>query len=111
MRDESGGRTLFGLLGALVDDRLTPSQHEELRRVLEADPEARRTYLEYVDLHLALGKLSRREGGVGPRAGSGARSRGIRLAVGGVLGLAASSLIAATLLIAARGGRTPPRPA
>src|SRR4051794_45828 len=105
MRDESGGQALFGLLGALADDRLEPSQHEELRRILKADPGARRAYLEYVDLHLALGKLSRREPRIAPRVGG----RGRRYAVGVLLGVAASLLIAGTLLVANRGETTPPK--
>ncbi len=49
---------LLDLLSALADGRLTPEQHAALEAALEADPAARKTYFEYLDLHLALGKPS-----------------------------------------------------
>lgn len=47
-RDRSA---LLLLLEALCEERLTPEQHARLDRAVVTDPEARRLYLEYVELH------------------------------------------------------------
>lgn len=44
------------LLSALADGTITPEQHADLERDLEADPASRKAYFEYLDLHLALGR-------------------------------------------------------
>lgn len=115
MRDESAGRELFGILEALGDGRLDPQEHERLQQLLKADSEARRTYLDYIDLHLALGKLMRRERGLPAKSGGQARPAGpsgrrtFRLASWAILGAAAAALLAVTITIAARGpGKAPP---
>jgi hypothetical protein len=46
--------SLHGLLSAVVDDSATAAQVAELARLLAADPEARRFYVRYVDMHAAL---------------------------------------------------------
>ena len=86
---------LLDLLSALADGRLTPEQHAALERALEADPAARKTYFEYLDLHLALGKPST------PAAAPKRRRRWIAAAVG----LAAGALAAFLVL----GGAPPAR--
>lgn len=50
------------LLDALVNQTLTPGQHADLQSVLRDSPEFQRRYLEYMDLHIGLGKLLRSEG-------------------------------------------------
>ncbi len=45
---------LQGLLSALCDGELTEAQHARLEELLRADPECRRLYLEYLDLHARL---------------------------------------------------------
>ncbi|HEX7899776.1 MAG TPA: FecR domain-containing protein [Planctomycetota bacterium] len=74
---------LLDLLSALADGTLTPERHDALERALEADPAARRTYFEYLDLHLALGK---------PSAPAAAPKR--RVWIAAAAGLAAAALLA-----------------
>lgn len=45
---------LLGLVESVVNGMTTPDQHARLQEVLGADPEARRLYFDYLDLHLAL---------------------------------------------------------
>ena len=45
---------LRGLLEALCDDCLSPAQSERLEQLVLADRDARRLYLEYIDLHGTL---------------------------------------------------------
>ncbi len=45
---------LLRLLSALCDSELGDAQHARLGELLEADPECRRQYLEYLDLHARL---------------------------------------------------------
>src|SRR5262249_53149725 len=47
-------RELQRLLSALCDDQLSESQHVRLEDLLRDDPECRRLYLEYVDVHARL---------------------------------------------------------
>jgi hypothetical protein len=42
------------LLSALCDDALGDAEHRRLNELLESDPECRRCYLEYMDLHARL---------------------------------------------------------
>lgn len=49
---------LFDLLSALADGTITPENHALLEKALEGDPSARKTYFEYLDLHLALGRTA-----------------------------------------------------
>jgi ferric-dicitrate binding protein FerR (iron transport regulator) len=44
----------FDLLSTLVQGDITPEQHARLEAILTADPEARRLYFDYLDLHLGL---------------------------------------------------------
>lgn len=53
-------RAVFELLEALCNDRLEPEQHDRLQSILRENPEAQQLYLEYIDTHLALGRLLRR---------------------------------------------------
>lgn len=48
---------LYELAGALCNGTMTPEQHERLQSVLASDPEARRFYFNYLDLHLGLRQL------------------------------------------------------
>jgi hypothetical protein len=99
---------LLGLLDALCNGPLDPEQHDRLGLRLRDDPEARRAYIAYIDLHLGLGKLSRLEGGgrVSPAGDSTSPSRRKWAATRWAgLGVAAALLIAATLAIATRGTR------
>ncbi len=45
---------LFDLLEALLEERAKPEQIEQLQRLLASSPEARRAYVEYLDLHASL---------------------------------------------------------
>src|SRR5262245_58158353 len=45
---------LLRLLAALCDMRLTDAEHTRLEAMLSADPDARRVYLQYVDIHSRL---------------------------------------------------------
>jgi len=45
---------LLRLLSALCDDRLTADEHARLDELLAGDPECRRAYLEYLDVHARL---------------------------------------------------------
>src|SRR5262245_35413428 len=45
---------LMQLLSDLCDGELTEARHARLEQVLNADPECRRQYLEYVDMHARL---------------------------------------------------------
>jgi hypothetical protein len=47
-------RELQRLLSALCDGQLTQPEHTRLEELLEADPECRREYLEYLDVHARL---------------------------------------------------------
>src|SRR5262249_33923167 len=47
-------RELQQLLSALCDGALSAAQHGRLEALLEGDPECRRCYLEYVDMHARL---------------------------------------------------------
>jgi ferric-dicitrate binding protein FerR (iron transport regulator) len=42
------------LLSALCDDALSDAEHRRLEQLLETDPECRRCYLEYMDVHACL---------------------------------------------------------
>jgi hypothetical protein len=46
---------LSRLLSGLVDGRLTPTEQEQLERVLENEAEARLLYMRYIDLEVELG--------------------------------------------------------
>ena len=46
----------FDALSALADGTIDPARHAALEKHLEADPEARQAYFQYLDLHLSLGK-------------------------------------------------------
>jgi ferric-dicitrate binding protein FerR (iron transport regulator) len=76
---------LFDALSALADGTLTPERHAALERALEADPAARKTYFEYLDLHLALGK---------PDKAASPLRRGRRGWIAAAVGLAAAGLLA-----------------
>lgn len=86
---------LFVLFSALADGTLTPEQHAELERALEADPAARKAYFEYLDLHLALGK---------PATSAAAPKRRRLSWIAAAVGLAAAGLVA----FLAFGGAEPP---
>jgi hypothetical protein len=47
-------RELDSLLGKLVDDGLAIADKERLNEILQAEPEARELYHEYLDVHVAL---------------------------------------------------------
>jgi ferric-dicitrate binding protein FerR (iron transport regulator) len=85
---------LFAALSALADGTITPERHAALEKALEADPAARQTYFEYLDLHLALGRPS--TSAAAPRR----RFRWIAAAVG----VAAAGLVA---FLALRGDPAP----
>lgn len=50
------------LLGALCNESLTEVQHQRLCEVLAADPRARQTYFEYLEIHLKLAQWAGTEG-------------------------------------------------
>ena len=47
---------LLALLEIVCNGEPTPEQHARLQELLAADPDARRLYFDYLDLHLALGQ-------------------------------------------------------
>jgi len=57
MTRPDGHAELMDLVAAVVNGTLTPTQHERLQELLVADPDARRLYFDYLDLHLALGQI------------------------------------------------------
>ncbi len=57
MTDRNEDRELYELLGAVCNETINPQQHTRLQELLEADADARRTYFEYLDLHLGLTHL------------------------------------------------------
>lgn len=83
---QSNPKTLHALLSAVVDATASEEQVAELARVLQADAEARRFYVRYMDMHAALtaGQL--------PRGVVRSRRAPWRLIV--------TSLIAASVLVA-----------
>ena len=85
---------LLDLLSELADGRITPERHALLEKALEADPAARKTYFEYLDLHLALGR---------PRAAAVPRRRFRWLAA------AVAAAAAALLAVLSLGERPPAR--
>src|SRR5690349_25071840 len=48
---------LMDLVAAVANGTITPPQHERLQQILAADPDARRLYFDYLDLHLTLGQV------------------------------------------------------
>lgn len=50
------------LLEGLANQTLSPEQHADLQSLLSDNPELQRRYLEYMDLHIGLGKLLGSEG-------------------------------------------------
>lgn len=48
-------REFSRLLSALVDGRLTPTEQEQLERILESEAEARLLYMKYIELDVELG--------------------------------------------------------
>ena len=108
-------REMFELLDALCDERLDARQGERLQRLLKDDVQAQQTYLDFLDTHLALRKLSRTRDAestlpldasyrhrTDPPGRGVERGRRVRLAV---LGAAAAVLIAITISLALQRGR------
>ncbi len=54
MNKNLGQHDLGPLLASLCDESITPDQLAHLEKSLRTDPEARRFYLEYLDLHASL---------------------------------------------------------
>ncbi len=50
----AGQHSLGPLLAAVCDESITPDQLAVLEKALQTDPQARRFYLEYLDLHASL---------------------------------------------------------
>jgi ferric-dicitrate binding protein FerR (iron transport regulator) len=106
---------LLRLLSALCDGELTEAQLSRLEQLLQADPECRRLYLEYVDVHARLlvhprlggeATLPPSEGAAGAApGGSGTEAAtppaGVRSRARQVLryGLVAAATLAASLLV------------
>jgi ferric-dicitrate binding protein FerR (iron transport regulator) len=109
MSDPPNPPELLELLEGLCNGQLDPERHDRLQSLLRDHPEAQRVYLDYLDMHLALGRWGRQEGAEGesgiPTSQRGRPSsarqvvsfpfRGRRLAA---VGLAAVSLIALTVV-------------
>lgn len=45
---------LFALLGALANGAIAPADHRRLEEILSQDPEARKLYFDYLDVHFGL---------------------------------------------------------
>jgi hypothetical protein len=94
---------LLDLLEDLCNDRLEQGRHERLQTLLKGSADAQRAYLNYLDMHLALGRLCRRarpaqRPNAAPSAGrrfASLRRPGRRLVA---LGIAALVLIAVPAL-------------
>jgi hypothetical protein len=110
-------RELLELLDALCDERLDARQAECLQQVLKGNAQAQQTYLDFLDTHLALRRLSRPCGAEdvlpfdapsracidSPEPGA---ARGWRV-WRGVLGIAAAVLVATTAALVLRPARAP----
>src|SRR4051812_30420426 len=59
MSPTPGRRELLPLLDRLCDGRLDDEGHARLQLLLKDDPDAQRMYLDYLDLHLAIGRRVR----------------------------------------------------
>lgn len=57
MSDGSLERDWTRLLDAMLDGTITAEEHAQLERALASEPDLRRTYFRYVDLHLGLRAL------------------------------------------------------
>lgn len=90
---------LMDLVAAVVNGTITPVQHERLQQLLAADPDARRLYFDYLDLHLTLGQVH--AAGRVPQT----RRRPTRWIA---VAAAASLIFAALLYLTTRGTRTVP---
>jgi hypothetical protein len=99
MSTARGEPALFDLLEDLLSGRLDPEGHARLQARLKDHPDAQRLYLDYVDMHLALARLHRREE---PRLRRGASlpARGVFAGPGPRRGLLAACSAAALLVIA-----------
>ena len=84
---------LSGLLSELVEGTIADERFADLNARLEADPEARRRYAEYVELHAALG----RRWSEAPSPIRSAPRRGRRIAIAAATGLAAVVVLAVSL--------------
>jgi hypothetical protein len=95
---------LHALLARLVEETLLPEEQEELERRLASDPEARRRYVHYLDLHAELQAsfTLRDAGSFAPDAAGPIVARGI--AASGVspwrLGIGAAACVALGMLFA-----------
>ncbi|RMF97246.1 MAG: hypothetical protein D6741_10260, partial [Planctomycetota bacterium] len=57
---------LYELLGALVDDRITPSEHQRLEQILLSSAEARKIYLDYLEMNSGIYRWALEEHEVEP---------------------------------------------
>lgn len=54
MNHEERKREMFLLMGALVNETITPAQYRQFQNLLQNDPEARRFYINYIDMEFNL---------------------------------------------------------
>lgn len=100
----TGDRELLDDLELLCDGRLDADRFERLQARLKGDPAAQRAYLDYVDTHLALGRLSRPgQAGATSVPIAPRRASRIRPAHRAILGAAAAILLAVAVGLVARG--------
>lgn len=90
---------LMDLVASVANGTITPAQHERLQQILAADPDARRLYFDYLDLHLTLGQVH--AAGRVPQA----RRRPTRWIA---VAAAASLIFAALLYLTTHGAHTVP---
>jgi ferric-dicitrate binding protein FerR (iron transport regulator) len=95
---------LAGLFSELVDETITDERFAELNTRLETDPEVRRLYARYVELHASLERRWAEASTSDPVAIPRMAHRGWRRVVVAIAGLAAAVVVAVLL-------RTPPGPA
>jgi hypothetical protein len=100
-RDDS---TLVELIEGLLCERLDRDQHQRLQAHLRDDPAAQRVYLNYLDMHLALARLCRRDRaevspGPAPSLAGRSRSRWSRGKMLITVGVAAALALAATTAV------------
>ncbi|GAB6165123.1 hypothetical protein JCM19992_11230 [Thermostilla marina] len=57
---------LYELLGALVDDRITPGEHQRLEQILLSSAEARKIYLDYLEMNSGIYRWALEEREVEP---------------------------------------------
>jgi len=92
-------RELLELLEALCDERLTSEQHARLDRLVVADPEARRLYVDYIALHgMLIWDTAAAAGEPVPARTDDAATRRRRYALAGTIAASALALLIAFLL-------------